>query len=377
MTTVGAIPVPSPAYYKDDRKHNARPTSATRHEIATSVSRAFSPRRTVADHPLPRQTVQAANGSAAGNHDQRQHRVHAAVVSRALSDAQRCRERNPSRSTVSLPCPVRTALNPVAFNVPTTHRINEHVHDLLAHMRECHAVLIGPSALLFIIQGPAPLSFTFCVPHAQSHQFIHHLVMGCAFRVQRDHHPGLNQGDYCQESARGRYPGVEHVVHLSRVGYDRRIFVIVAVTGTEAHPGVGSLPAAAMTSTVMFNYLTADGLVVAYPTLTLRRRSLFHIDRVAPCLSGVSMASYARVGIDYRIRPDNWDLDNDGRTRPCNRSWLSPCLRRMFGDAGCLVVSFDGRAVDAQGPGWVWGGVTQCAIHGHRMTRMHMPACSC
>lgn len=245
-------------------------------------------------------------------------------------------------------------------------------------MRECHAVLLGPSALRFILDiGPIPGSFTFCVSHAQSHRFLHYLLVRCSFRMQRDNHPGNNHGDYCQSSYRGRYPGIERLVYLRRTNAHGKLFVTVAVTGTEAHPGTASIPAALMSSTLMFNYMTADAIVIGYPTLTLHRRSLFHIERIAPCLAGPPLSTYARHGVDFRIRPDNWDKDADDRVRPCARSWLATCLRRSFGDKGCLVVSFNDGPVEAQGTGWVWGGLAACNVHGPRATRVHMPLCDC
>ncbi len=273
-------------------------------------------------------------------------------------------------------CPLSRS---VSYRILTTHRVVEHVHDFLTLMRECHAVLVGQSALMFIIQCPAPSSHTFTVPHEHSHRFLHHLIARCAFRIRRDIHTGINDGDYCRESPRGRFPGIERVVHLLSTDNQARprVPIIVAVTGTETHPGIASLPVTTMTSTLMFNYLAADGLVCAYPSLTLRRRTLFHLERVPPCVAGRTMTTYARSGIDYRIRPDNWDVGPDGRNRHCDRSWLSPCVQRSFGDRGCLIVSFDGRTVDGQGSGWVWGGMVGCTTHGRRMTQMHLPACTC
>ncbi len=263
--------------------------------------------------------------------------------------------------------------------IVTSHRTVDDVPELLRIMRECHAAIVGLSALAFILEGPGPFPYTFAVPHNHADQFIDHLLTRCSFRLQRITYSENNQGgDYCrQPSPRSRLPGVGRVIHMNRSTRRDRIIVAVAVTGTQEHPGVASLPVAFVTNTLTCNYVTADGLVSAYPSLTLRRRSLFHLQRVPPLWTNPSLSSYARDGIDFRIRPDNWDTDCDGHTRPCARSWLSPCARRSFGDRGSLIVSFNGSPVDAQGPTWVWGGVAGCTTHGHRTTRVHMPGCNC
>ncbi len=256
-------------------------------------------------------------------------------------------------------------------------RFAGRVEELLQVMRQCHAVLIGQSALLFLLDGPSPASYTFSVPEPYGDEFVNELVVRFGYRKGLTRTVGEGSGNYCSSSVRDRYPGTERVVRLSQAREGERIGVLVCITGTAMVPGVASIPAAFMACTLLFNYMTADGIVLGYPALTLRLRSLFHVERMTPGTAGGSLIRYARMGVDFRTRPDNWDCDAQGNVRGCTRSWLAPCVRRKFGDRGCLVVSFDGTTVDAQGPGWEWGGVMRCAQHFDVGTRVHMPACTC
>ncbi|KAI0683366.1 hypothetical protein C8T65DRAFT_749574 [Cerioporus squamosus] len=254
------------------------------------------------------------------------------------------------------------------------------VGALINIMRDCEAIMTGASALAFLLDITAPGTYTFTVPYQHQTEFIDFFLNDCSFELTRDRVTSEYRA-YCDTSARWPFAGVERFLYLrhppraSRASPGNGILVVVAVTGWKEAPGNASVPVAFQHSTLQFNYLTADGILCAYPTLTLHRRSLFHIHRLNNCT--VPLSNYTRVGIDFRVRADNWDLDNSGNVRGCARSWLAPCVRRRFGDSGCLIISFNGAPLQSQGVSWVWGGVAPCPIHPEAETQVHGPECTC
>lgn len=152
--------------------------------------------------------------------------------------------------------------------------------------------------------------------------------------------------------------------------------VTIVVSGTAQVPGVASVPIAFISNTLLVNYLTADGALSAYPSLTLRFRSLFHIGRIHQ-ICGNSLPTYARFGVQFCTNVDNWDTDFDGCVRPCMRSWVSPCVSRILGDGGCLVLSFNSAPLSGLGTRCVMGDLPRCQVHPDRLAVVHLPTCGC
>ncbi|TFK85015.1 hypothetical protein K466DRAFT_566879 [Polyporus arcularius HHB13444] len=181
---------------------------------------------------------------------------------------------------------------------------------VLEVMRTCNAVLVGPAALAFFLGLGSSSSYSFVVPYPHHEMFMNFLMSVCCFRCIRELNTHQNLADYCRSSPRSRFAGMERIVYFERTTGGRVMQIIVAVTGRQGLHSVASFPVAFQSSTLQFNYLTADGVLSAYPTLTLFRRSLFHIHRINNC--NTPLAHYARYGIDFRIRPENWDRDRNG-----------------------------------------------------------------
>lgn len=249
-------------------------------------------------------------------------------------------------------------------------------------MRDSDAVVTGGAALLFLLDCPPPRTITFCVPHYSADYFLDYLVKTCSYGVTNNFHvPG--NGNYCRVNPRSSFAGASRVVQLSRHIRDttsrHTIKALLVVTGTTHLQGVPTVPVAFISSTLLVNYLTADGALSAYPSLTLRFRSLFHIGRMEHSnhICGHPMTMYARLGVHFRTEADNWDTDSEGRIRPCTRSWVSPCRPRSFGDAGCLIVVWNKAPLSGFGTRWVRSGIPQCNIHHDRVPEVHLPNCNC
>ncbi|KAI0711487.1 hypothetical protein C8Q76DRAFT_858336 [Earliella scabrosa] len=202
-------------------------------------------------------------------------------------------------------------------------------------MRTCGAILAGGAAFAFLTDTPSLFAWPFYVDEDHFDAFKEHLIQREGFEKQGDEMLNINYNpNYCEVEPGTTLAGVRRLVVLEKGD----VVVTVSSSGSPLFPPCSSVPIAFQHLTFFFNYLAADGLCCAYPSLTLHQRSLFALDQMRGERFLNMLAQYADRNLHFRTHPDNWDLDAAGSPRPCVRSWLAPCVKRSFGDRGCLTM---------------------------------------
>ncbi|KAI0710038.1 hypothetical protein C8Q76DRAFT_798807 [Earliella scabrosa] len=205
--------------------------------------------------------------------------------------------------------------------------------DLQAVMRDTDAVLGGAAAFAFLLDMNIPEPYAFYVQEQGSEALLAYFRSE-GFVRYGEQIPLDHNSDYCHVSPLTAFAGISRVCLLRRGTVQINVFI----TGTPAFPSSPSVPIAFSSSTALINSISPDGICCAYPELTLYKRSLVLLNRLArnPA-EGDILANLTDHGLDVRSLPGAWDHDKNGLPRPCNRSRLSSCRIRWFGDRGCLV----------------------------------------
>ncbi|KAI0686398.1 hypothetical protein C8T65DRAFT_747421 [Cerioporus squamosus] len=253
------------------------------------------------------------------------------------------------------------------------------LHDV---MRRCGAVLAGSA----VVQLVCPIfddvnDFDFYTPLSHVEELVQHFVGVEGYgRRGEDTYAATNgcmQGDLSYLSGIGKRVRLE-------LG-QRRIDVIGVGIGEDWDAVLR--PIASCWTTLLFNYSTADWIVVGYPSLTMQGRGLVQWDRVLdPSFPGgtrlLELEKYQARGFEFQTHADDWDVDVHGNMKECGRSWVCPLMERSFADGGCLRVLV-GRGTDiVKSVRWKFGG-TACPLvcsypEGHREEgEVHVVWCAC
>ncbi|KAI0355685.1 hypothetical protein OH77DRAFT_1402549 [Trametes cingulata] len=116
-------------------------------------------------------------------------------------------------------------------------------------------------------------------------------------------------------------------------------------------------------TTLVFNFVTSDYAMCAYPSMTMRGRGLFHYNRVLDAsfpggTSDHALNEYTAGGYEFDRHPSGWFPWPETR---CEGGWSCPFRERGFGDGGCVRMpaasAGAGRVVRART--WVFGGVSE------------------
>ena len=180
---------------------------------------------------------------------------------------------------------------------------------------------------------------------------------------------------------------VIHDVHhfqagIARIVQLRRGDTTVEILGAAEESGktVATVPLAFAWCSMLMTFIASEGVCCAYPTLTMARRGLVQGGRMLhwsfpegePATRLRELEKYQRRGFVLRTYADDWDVDGQGRLRPCSRSWLCPLRERRFGDGGCLTLHLnEGSMMTGLGTGWVLGGLPcdrECVMYEERAT---------
>ncbi|RDX56130.1 hypothetical protein OH76DRAFT_1414569 [Lentinus brumalis] len=239
------------------------------------------------------------------------------------------------------------------------YRVVSDVDALHQVMRRCGAVLGGSA----VVQMVCPIfddvqDFDFYVPMASFEELVQHFVVGQGYRrCDEDTYVASNG---CMRGDIRYLCGITKRVQLE-LGECR-----VDVIGV----GIGDdwdfvlTPIASSWTTLLFNYATADWVVVGYPGLTMRGRALLQCERVMhPSFPGGTrlqeLEKYQARGFEFQPHVEDWDVDARGRRRPCRRGWVCPLMFRSFNDGGCLRVAVGQGNGTVPAVQWRFGG-TAC-----------------
>jgi hypothetical protein len=141
------------------------------------------------------------------------------------------------------------------------------------------------------------------------------------------------------------YPNIRQIFYLQRD--DLRMDVIVANSEFTAGPIFD------FHSTLLFNFITGNGLFSAYPVMTCRLRGLFNprrftLKQFAPALPPANvrhgLMKYVHRGFDIRRNPSSWPNDCP---HICCRDVNCPQTTRNVEDTGCLYVTFRNPGEDS------------------------------
>ncbi|RDX39661.1 hypothetical protein OH76DRAFT_1299225, partial [Lentinus brumalis] len=115
-------------------------------------------------------------------------------------------------------------------------------------------------------------------------------------------------------------------------------------------------------TTLLFNYASADWVVVGYPTLTLHGRGLIQWERIMyRSFPGDTrmpeLEKYQERGFIFQTHAADWDEDEDGEWRACKKSWVCPLMSRSFTDGGCLRIAVNDGVDSVASVEWTFGGV--------------------
>ncbi len=247
-------------------------------------------------------------------------------------------------------------------------------------MREVSAVMAGSA----VLQMLCPLfedvpNYDFFVRLVDAQVLAHYLIVEEGYEMEDEDTREASNG--CQIADVRYLSGIAMRIVLRR---GSTVVHIVAVGAADAWDRVESAIASSWT-TLLFNYATADEVIVGYPTLTLMGRGLVQWDRVLhPSFPAgtrmLELEKYAARGYEFRTHPHDWDSAVDGTLKYCSQSSVCPLTKRAFGDDGCLWIPMRRGVRRGRMTSWIFGGnpcPTGCKQEGPRLNEIHVDWCAC
>ncbi|KAI9067820.1 hypothetical protein FKP32DRAFT_1672789 [Trametes sanguinea] len=223
----------------------------------------------------------------------------------------------------------------VARQVDVISWIVTDVTRLRAVLRDTSAIVAGDVALVLFehgaLHGPT-IHADIYTPHGEILPLITHLT-----RFEFYHSVGQYRVPHEEAKESLNYlVGTSQVVYLKRGAVQIRLI--------ESSTIASSSPLTSVWTTLLMNFVTADGALCAYPGLTFRGRGLIHMPRVAhtsfpTAPNGTELAmvnSYFERGYELAGHPTDWDLDDRLEFYPCNAAPSCPAVVRFLGDKHCL-----------------------------------------
>ncbi|TFK88328.1 hypothetical protein K466DRAFT_598737 [Polyporus arcularius HHB13444] len=259
-------------------------------------------------------------------------------------------------------------------------KIATDVPRLFGVMRDVQA-LVGGSAVLHML---CPLfdevpDYDFYVADEEHHTLAQYLIVEEGFEME-DIEPGAATNG-CMVNDVRYLSGVSQRVTLKK----GNVVVHVIGVGLADEWDRAETAIASAWTTLLTNYVTADDVMVPYPTLTLMGRGLVQWDRVRdPTFPKgtrmLELEKYCRRGYEFRSHADDWDVEVNGDLRPCSRSWVCPLRRRAFGDEGCMWVPMRAGVKRQVTTSWTFGGTPcpeVCNREEKRGNEVHIDWCAC
>ncbi|KAI0683495.1 hypothetical protein C8Q76DRAFT_804138 [Earliella scabrosa] len=191
--------------------------------------------------------------------------------------------------------------------------VNDTV-SFLDLMRTGGAILAGGAAFAFLTDTPSLFAWPFYVDAPHYDSFKDYLIQREGYEQHGDEVLNADPNpDFCDVEPGSVLAGVQRLVVLAKGD----VLITVSSCGSPLFPPCSSVPIAYQDLTFIFNYLAADGFCCAYPSLTLRHRTLFHLEQMGSARFMDMLAQYADHNLHFRTHPDNWDHDAAGLPRPC------------------------------------------------------------
>ncbi|OJT05129.1 hypothetical protein TRAPUB_3506 [Trametes pubescens] len=242
-------------------------------------------------------------------------------------------------------------------------RFAADVEEMRNAMRASHAFIGGSLPLrMFSPIKFIPSNADIFVPISGAAVLIQHLSTHEGYRVESANNisPIAMPNDPQHDTAVVTYgAGLQSITVMRQPGKTVNVH-----TFPNPHPFVFAADVITLSwTTLLFNFVTADYAICAYPELSLKGRGLFHMERFLRGMPGGSsnhiLNEYADRGFDFAGHPSWWFArDYDA----CSKGSTCPLSRRTFGDGGCLIIPSREGPGDAFGRDWIFGGVTD-SVH--------------